>query len=266
MNNNLITVRTRTNFTALPNEFARNQKLSLEAKGLALFLQSLPDGWKIHPKWVKEQTGIRDWTWRRLSNELKKHGTLKFYAGGTEGGSYYTFDEWQVKEDLKQYDAENPKATKEADSLVSHTPPPTRWKTTGGGVGNQRPYKEINKINKTNTTTTNKAAVVLRDLKISEEDIQACLLVHSEEECLRHAKAAKAKAKTSPAGYFFRSIKNNWQHTESEEPKKPTNPHLTVEETQKTLLNAIDGLERRSSVEEASKHLSVLKKKLGRTN
>jgi hypothetical protein len=109
-----IITKTRTGFTSLPNKFIQDKSISVEAKGTAAFLQSLPHGWQIHPNWVKEQLGYKRKVWARVANELIEYGCLERYVGGKDGGTYYTFDLWNYQENFLKpemhFSANSPKS------------------------------------------------------------------------------------------------------------------------------------------------------------
>lgn len=87
-----IVLNTRTPFAQVPNDFLQNSNVSLEAKGMGSFLQSLPAGWQIHPKWIRQNTGAGERVWRKIAKELIEYGCLKLVKGGNDvKGSYYLF-------------------------------------------------------------------------------------------------------------------------------------------------------------------------------
>lgn len=64
-------------WTQVPNEIARDRALSLEAKGMILFLASHSVNYKIHLESLKIQTGIGREKLQRILKELKEAGYLR---------------------------------------------------------------------------------------------------------------------------------------------------------------------------------------------
>lgn len=64
-------------WTQVPNEIARDRALSLEAKGMILFLASHSVNYKIHLDSLKIQTGIGREKLQRILKELKEAGYLR---------------------------------------------------------------------------------------------------------------------------------------------------------------------------------------------
>ncbi|MFI4954524.1 MAG: hypothetical protein ACHP9Y_01275 [Gammaproteobacteria bacterium] len=86
-----IKVNTRTPFFITPNKFIQDPKLHPETKVVGCFLQSLPEKWTIHPKWIQEQLGISRRSWLKAATQLKELNLLTLVQGGPECGSYYMF-------------------------------------------------------------------------------------------------------------------------------------------------------------------------------
>ena len=86
-------------YTTLPNATARDTRLSLMARGLLLYLVSLPGDWKISRKQVAKDNAVNDKTIQKYINELKDNGYI-FYVKSREkgtfsGGDYYVYPEPQ---------------------------------------------------------------------------------------------------------------------------------------------------------------------------
>lgn len=91
-----------------PSDFLRNKKISAEAKGTASFLQDLPKNWKIHPLWIQDQLGYGKKVWMRVAKELIEYGCLKYFKGGKESGSHYSFGFYEdAHKDLENYPTES---------------------------------------------------------------------------------------------------------------------------------------------------------------
>lgn len=91
MSVNKIKANTLVPFAAIPNDFLRNPKISIGAKGTGAYLQSLSDGFEIHPKYIQKILGYGERVWRRIAKELISYGCLKLVKGGKEKGSWYVF-------------------------------------------------------------------------------------------------------------------------------------------------------------------------------
>lgn len=83
--------RAGDNFTILSNDFLRDEKLSLKAKGLLAYILSLPDDWKIYFEEVENHhsdgvRGVRS-AWKNLEEQgyartvkVKEKGRIKEWA------------------------------------------------------------------------------------------------------------------------------------------------------------------------------------------
>ncbi|NHI73524.1 hypothetical protein ET006_05285 [Lactococcus garvieae] len=83
--------RAGDNFTILSNDFLRDEKLSLKAKGLLAYILSLPDDWKIYFEEVEKHhsdgvRGVRS-AWKNLEEQgyartvkVKEKGRIKEWA------------------------------------------------------------------------------------------------------------------------------------------------------------------------------------------
>lgn len=95
-----IKLSTRTGFAAIPNDFLQDKNISIEAKGTAAFLQSLPEGWRVQAWYVQRELNYGERVWQKVAKELKDCGYLKYYPGGLPGGSHYEFNIWQYETKL----------------------------------------------------------------------------------------------------------------------------------------------------------------------
>ena len=57
-------------FTVVYQEVAQHKTMSMEARGLLLFMLSLPDDWEYHKSWIKDQ--CPNWGREKLSKILKE--------------------------------------------------------------------------------------------------------------------------------------------------------------------------------------------------
>jgi hypothetical protein len=86
-----IRVKTKSPFFITPNKFIQDRSLLPETKVVGCFLQSLPETWNIHPKWIQEQLGISRRSWLKAATQLKELKLLTLIQGGNDHGSYYLF-------------------------------------------------------------------------------------------------------------------------------------------------------------------------------
>ena len=59
------------NFTMAQNDLIQDDRLSLEARGLMMYILSLPDDWAFSVKGLANQCKVSEATVNRLVNELK---------------------------------------------------------------------------------------------------------------------------------------------------------------------------------------------------
>jgi hypothetical protein len=52
----------------------RDNRPSLAARGLLVYLLSLPEGWQVRPRWLREELGLTKYEQQKLLNELKQYG------------------------------------------------------------------------------------------------------------------------------------------------------------------------------------------------
>lgn len=64
-------------FVAVPNEFAQEQRLSLEARGLLIWFAAHPEGFHVTVNAVREANGIGKDKWQRIARELRAVGALE---------------------------------------------------------------------------------------------------------------------------------------------------------------------------------------------
>lgn len=84
-------------FTVIYNEVAQHETTSMEARGLLLFMLSLPDDWAYHRKWLQEK--CPGWGREKLSKILKELENLGFLirtAKRSEDGKKLAGWEWEV--------------------------------------------------------------------------------------------------------------------------------------------------------------------------
>ena len=88
-------------YTTLPNTTARDTNLTLQARGLLLYLISLPGEWRVSRKNVGTENGINEKTVQKYLNELKAHGYVEYVLKRKEnsrfsGGDYFVYPEPQT--------------------------------------------------------------------------------------------------------------------------------------------------------------------------
>lgn len=84
-----------TEFVTLPNTTARDTRLSLQARGLLLYLISLPGDWKVSRKHLARENGVNEKTIQKYINELKEYGYATYQIskvnGRFTGGDYLIY-------------------------------------------------------------------------------------------------------------------------------------------------------------------------------
>jgi len=89
MNNTGQIIKSKTaNYTVIPNETAKNNNLSLEARGLLLYLISLPDDWVLYKSNLHEHLNEKKAKVDRAFRELKENGYLASVRMVGESGKF----------------------------------------------------------------------------------------------------------------------------------------------------------------------------------
>lgn len=76
-------------FVQIPNSLAQNKNLSIEAKGLLLFMLSLPSDWVIHKSWIqKEHVKLGRDRLDRVWKEIQEAGYVEKTQNVTQKGTF----------------------------------------------------------------------------------------------------------------------------------------------------------------------------------
>ena len=65
-------------FTAIPNQFLRDNNISFKAKGLFTYMYSMKNGWNFTIKSISKQQKQGELSIKNAMDELKKHGYIKY--------------------------------------------------------------------------------------------------------------------------------------------------------------------------------------------
>ena len=76
------------NYVVISNNVAQCKDLTWEEKGMILFLQSLPQDWKIHKSSLHEFSSSGDYSTRNTFNSLVKKGYIQSVRLTKEGGKF----------------------------------------------------------------------------------------------------------------------------------------------------------------------------------
>ena len=85
------------NFTVVYNEVAQHDTMTMEARGLLLFMLSLPEDWEYHKKWLQDQ--CPGWGREKLAKilkELEQKGYLIRTTKRSEDGKKLAGWLWEV--------------------------------------------------------------------------------------------------------------------------------------------------------------------------
>ena len=124
------------NFTVIYNEVAQHVTMTMEARGLLLFMLSLPEDWEYHKGWLKDQ--CPGWGRDKITKfikELEKNGFLHRTAKRSEDGKRLAGWVWEVFAESQNPDLR----------IFSQS--------ENQSVGNTTTTKETSLINKKTTTT-----------------------------------------------------------------------------------------------------------------
>lgn len=94
-------IKPQTNFTTIPNHIINDDRLSLKAKGLFLYLCSKPDGWNFSADRIKSETKDGEDSILSALKELENFGLLKRVQkrvkGVFKGNDYALFYDFSPK-------------------------------------------------------------------------------------------------------------------------------------------------------------------------
>jgi hypothetical protein len=85
-------------YTTVSNEVIRNEKISIEARGMLVMLLSFSDGWKFNAKHIMAKACVGRDKFQRIMAELKEAGHLKMVPvrgddGRMQGHDWHVFSE-----------------------------------------------------------------------------------------------------------------------------------------------------------------------------
>ena len=141
-------------FVTVYNKTARDTRLSLQARGLLIYLLSLPGGWRVSRNQLASDNHVNNKTIQKYLNELKEFGYACYRSvkenGRFVGGDYHIFPTPQETiERPPEKPAQPSKTAASTGDPKSGSP-----KTWVAGEAGQHIKKETNKeINKKTTTT-----------------------------------------------------------------------------------------------------------------
>lgn len=266
MNDSKITLNTRTGFSSLKNDFVQSESISVSAKGTALFLQSLPAGWKIHPLWIKKKLGFGERVWLRVAEELIDFGYLQYYKGGPSGGSYYVFDAWNHKDNF--IESENDKMSTPTKcgsrkmSLLNN-------KLTNNKQTKIKNNKQGAPVDNSEDQSLPKSSVVVF---LEKELMQFGLNIFDRDKIIREHEADKIKKaiehtnlkpRRNPAGFLVCALQKGW--TQEDIKTSKTTEHEVILKQTKTQLDKFgENLKRASSQESRKAGMQALNKLKGR--
>ena len=150
--------RRRDCFAQVPNDLARDKRLSLDARGLATYLLSLPGDWELRVRQLRADLGLGEERWQRLASQLERAGYLARVAvpAAEEKGSRWTWIslfepagearaclledlEVQAREAEKALDPRRAAALRNAASRLSGRDSPGLEDPGPGGPGTEKP-------------------------------------------------------------------------------------------------------------------------------
>jgi hypothetical protein len=227
MSTNKIIANTRTGFAAVPNDFLRDKKISVQAKGTAAFLQSLPHGWKIHKDWVQKELGFKQRLWTKIAKQLVQHGCLKMYQGGAEGGSYYTFSFWNYEDSFLKTDCAKKASTLKSDSRKKASLRKKDYVQKKNYINNKQEedvvvdFKMIERLKKHNVSQlmSNRWVKAYGYAKILEKLN------------MLDDKQKNGTSPENPAGWLNVALRDDFKTSSKPKKQSSSNPYPTAEET-----------------------------------
>ena len=85
------------NYMVISNGIARDDRLSLEARGLLIFMLSMSDDWNFSVKGLMSQTGLKRSVILRIVKELRDAGYIAYNQEHEKGGKF-TAKTWEIYE------------------------------------------------------------------------------------------------------------------------------------------------------------------------
>jgi len=116
----IIRIEKTQNYTCIANEILRDSRLSFEARGVAAYLLTMPDGWQINSNQLAQQSPAGATVIRRVLRELDKTGYLTRQRHRSNGGTFF----WE------RVLSEVPKDTKSTTGGFTTSGSPTRGEPT----------------------------------------------------------------------------------------------------------------------------------------
>ena len=94
----------KKNYVMLTNELAQNHKITLGAKGMMLYLLSLPDDWEVHINHLAKVMIEGREAISTILKELKKFGYIHHHKlGFKKGWQYFVFESPTSQEEFKEF-------------------------------------------------------------------------------------------------------------------------------------------------------------------
>ena len=261
-------LNTKTGFAAIPNDFLQNPSISIEAKGTAAFLQSLPDEWKVQAWYVQRELGYGERVWQKVAKELKECGYLTYITGGKigekKGGSYYEFSIWKYETKLTEPESDKMSGPINIGNDKMSAP------TNIGARKMSSHIKKLTSNKETNNENNNKQGAVvvpLHEIEIKAQKYNIKLDVINRyrkqygdnyviekidllEETLR-----KGKLIEDYTAWLISALRDDWKPSQ---PAKKADPKVTYEETQKILEKRKEDYRKAQSPESRSLGLKTL--------
>ncbi len=143
-------------FTVVYNEVAQHDAMSMEARGLLLFMLSLPEDWVYNKQWLQKK--CPGWGREKLAKILKELESLGFLIRTpkrSEDGKRLSGWEWEILAESSTSPESRQTRQSDKESRQNSTKPDLRVFSQSGlqSVGNTTTTKETDKQNKQTTTT-----------------------------------------------------------------------------------------------------------------
>lgn len=109
------------NFTMAQNDLIQDDRLSLEARGLMMYILSLPDDWAFSVKGLANQCKVSEATVNRLVNELKACGYIVINKKQNKRGQFGAY-EWDIIENAETVKNRTSENTELGKNRTSESP------------------------------------------------------------------------------------------------------------------------------------------------
>lgn len=236
-----------------------SENLSAHAFRVLMYILNRSDDWVIRPTFIQKRFGFGNYTWRKVTRELRKEGFLRLKVGGKVcGGSA-----WELvipgAEGAVDHQPLAISMEKGERLIVNHHTNNTSTKEQY----NRKTTTETTMIKESSTMKTLDEKVVVTLVKkmkdevgLTEKDAQLLLDIHGSDQIIEKLEILKAamlkpSKPNNPIGWFKTSLRNNFK-LNNQKPLKIVSTANNTQRNHKLEASALQQMEARVSEYEAN--------------